>query len=941
MTVKYFSKLLLFVIIFLQIETVDAQKSVDYYIILREKVDEIYNELRDDNLHHAIDLIDDFLRDYPNTEYMYYNRAYAKRQLNQYEAAKQDFLKAQSLGFQDSTLNFFLSKEYAANLIAESHIDGRLSLKNNLKPIFTRKDSLQGALRPERTCFDVLFYDLKVRVIPDEKKIIGENIIHFKVIEDTKKIQIDLFDIYEIQSIKYKDKTLNFKREYNAIFIDFEEALKIGEYCELFISYSGIPRVAPSPPWNGGFVWKKKRGKDWIGVACEHLGASSWWPNKDHLSDKPDSMKITIEVPKDIIAISNGNFLKSYEADSAYHGFEWFVSYPINNYNATFYAGDFVQFGEDFENENGTYRIDYYVQRSNLRKAKKFYKNTKDVVKVFERIFGEYPFKNDGLAMVEAPYTGMEHQSAIAIGSDYGKSKRRNYQEIEYDYLVVHETAHEWWGNAVAVGDMSDAWINEGFATYSEMLFLEEMYGYKAYINGIAVIMKSIYNIWPVVGIQGVNDNTFLGGDIYNKGAIMLHNLRCIMNDDERFKQLIKSYYNESKFKINTTEEFIHFVNNFTKKDYTPFLETFLYFAEPPLLKYAIIKEGADIVFYYKFEKVKPGFEMPFNVISNKKEGSVKLIGSTELKSVRIENASFCYLPTGTVYREDMKKNSFTYFFNSKFKIKDVKSTYGNGNILNAGMQIGKFKEGEWKTYYPNKVLKSTVIFSKGLKDGSFASFYENGDKETLMFYVNDTLQGECHYFTNNKIHLQKNFTKGVSDTIAYFSNGVIESKGILNNNLEEGEWELFYSNGERSASGMFEKGKPIENTWSYFTKEGAEVFKMDTVSSVSEKPEYRAGLEDLYKLVNKNLKMTIENSPKESGTVYISFLVSPNGCLTGIKQENDYGVLFGAQVVDILKKGQRWKPGYLNGNPVYTKMVLPFKFQIPEQKEVLKAENI
>jgi aminopeptidase N len=550
--------------------------------------------------------------------------------------------------------------------VTKHHTDfALLDPDNNYKQVFGLKDSLQGALRPERTCYDVYYYNLTVKILPRSKSIEGSNQIYFKTTENTRKIQIDLFDNYTINSIQWQGKELAYNRIYNAVFIDFKEMLPVGSSQTITIKYEGTPRIAPSPPWNGGFVWKKKRSSLWVGVACEHLGASSWWPCKDHLTEKPDSMQINVQVPNGYQAISNGNLRKVVPIDNKYMNFTWFVSYPINSYCVTFYMGKFVNFSETVSSGNGTCNIDYYVLPHHLEKAKEYYAQTKEIVAVYETLFGVYEYQRDGLAMVEAPYEGMEHQSAIAIGDGYGKEKQRNYEDTRYDYLVVHETAHEWWGNTVTMGDMADAWISEGFATYAELLFMEQKFGYPAYLSACSKTMMEILNIWPMVGSRDVNDNTFIGGDIYNKGAIMLNNLRCIINNDDQFFLLIRNFYEQYKLKIATTNDFIQLVNKTTGNDYTDFFNKFLYSPEPPVLVYEYTLFNQKLKFTYRWVNVDENFSMPF-VITLNDTLSYRLTGSTNQRIFTTDNVNTFYLPNEFRFNKDrLPGNAFTYYWTS------------------------------------------------------------------------------------------------------------------------------------------------------------------------------------------------------------------------------------------------------------------------------------
>lgn len=615
----------------------------------------------------AIEAINKLLPKYPYLNTLYFLRGVSRLMLNDYLNGKKDLLLAKAAGYnmEDKYIEALTSREFiATELMKNLEYDSKPDPKRNFKPPVEGRDSLQGALTPIRSCFDVTFYDLTIKVNPDSKSIEGINEIYFKAADGTRKIQIDLFPEYTVNSITWNNKSLNYTRKYGAMFIDFDEALKGDEIQKIAVDYNGIPRIAPKPPWNGGFVWDEEKGRHYIGVACEHLGASSWWPCKDHLSDKPDSMRISLQIPDGYQGISNGNLRSEKKLDNGFTSFEWFVSYPINTYNVTLYAGDFVNFNERFTNSNGNYPIDYYVLPKNLEKAKKYYSKTKDVISVFEKLFGEYPFVKDGAAMVEAPFEGMEHQSSIAIGGDYGKGHKREYWTKDYDYLLIHETGHEWWGNAVAIGDMADAWINEGFTTYAEYLFAEEKSGYADYVETAATNQKYILNLWPIVGEKDINENTFLSNDIYHKGAAMLNNLRCEINDDALFMRIIREYYQRYKYKITTTTDFITLVNEMTKADYSDFFRKFLYEADPPILVCSYtIDSKRTLSFRYKWSNVGMNFKMPFCISINGKE-YIRLEGTTADQTFTSEKIKSFSLINENYYKKELvPHNSFTYFW--------------------------------------------------------------------------------------------------------------------------------------------------------------------------------------------------------------------------------------------------------------------------------------
>ncbi|MBA4321525.1 MAG: hypothetical protein C0408_01785 [Odoribacter sp.] len=665
-------KIILLSIFLIICSSVFNQNLSDNFSIIedRAKYDAIQSCFKSGDYLNAVIELNSFIPRYSSFGELYFWRGLARMGLNDVIGARKDFLEAKWSGFKHEGmfLDAMTSKEYLVKRLQKDlENDVRLDSLRGFKPVVEPKDTMQGAMRAERSCFDVFFYDLTVKIIPEAKSIEGTNRIYFKTTVATSVIQIDLYPELAVNSIQWNGRNLNFTRQYGGVFVEFGEQLPAGSSEEIIVEYSGAPRVAPKPPWNGGFVWEKNKNRHHVGVACEHLGASSWWPNKDHLSDKPDSMRINLQVPGGYQGISNGNLRSQVDIPGDYTNFEWFVSYPINNYNVTVYMGDFVNFNEQFTNSNGSYQCDYYVLPKNLEKAKKYYSQTKDILTVFEKVFGEYPFKKDGVGMVEAPFEGMEHQGAIAIGGGYGKSNnRRDYWTKEYDYLLIHETAHEWWGNAVAIGDMADAWINEGFGTYSEYLFAEEKYGYPEYIRASAANQRMILNIWPLVGERNINDNTFLGGDIYNKGAAMLSNLRCIINNDTLFKNIIRDFYLKSKLKIVTTRDFTDIVRDYTKTDYTDFFKIFLYETDPPMLSCSYrIDNNNMLIFNYRWINVGKNFTMPFCLAVDNKE-YLRLNGTAYLQTFKSEKVKTFFLPNEARFDKDLvPENSFTYYWTS------------------------------------------------------------------------------------------------------------------------------------------------------------------------------------------------------------------------------------------------------------------------------------
>jgi len=483
---------------------------------------------------------------------------------------------------------------------------------------FTRKDSLRGNLTELRTCYDVTFYDLFVMVDHQDQSLEKSyNIIHFTVVSDFDKMQIDLAQNMEVMRIEFEQKELEYSREFDAVYINFPRLLTKGEQANVKVWYSGYPREAVNAPWDGGFSWKKDdNGNPWIGVSCQGLGASVWWPCKDHQSDEPDSMVITCTARYPSKIVSNGDLRKDTSEWNQYFNSwvnvsEWFVSYPINSYNVTLNIGDYVHFSEAYISKNDTLRMDYYVLHDNLDKAKEHFKQVKPMMECFEKYFGAYPFWNDGYALVETPYLGMEHQSAIAYGNDYLPGYHGNTRFIDglnFDFIIVHESGHEWWGNSITTNDIADMWVHEGFCTYSEVLYVECMYGYDAMLSYVNNQQRSVKNDKPVIGTYHVNAEG--SSDMYNKGSLMLHTLRSLIEDDELWFEMIKGIANDFKHETVDGQEIINYINKKSGKDFTDFFNQYLKNKEIPVFQYKLHQEGRNITLLYRWEAI-PEFDMP------------------------------------------------------------------------------------------------------------------------------------------------------------------------------------------------------------------------------------------------------------------------------------------------------------------------------------------
>lgn len=495
---------------------------------------------------------------------------------------------------------------------------------------FTRKDSLQGGFSFERTCFDVQRYDLNITIDPDERSIVGYNDITFKTVKESQTIQLDLFENMQVDSIVFEHKKLPYKREFGAVFITFENKLAMdGSEKKLRFYYSGKPIVAKNAPWDGGFVFDKdKYGKHWIGVAVQGTGASLWYPVKDSQSDEPDmGASIKVAVPNGLMNVSNGRFIGSEELKNGYTSWLWEVRNLINTYNITVNIGDYVHIHDNHKNLD----LDYYVIRGNEGTAKKHFEEVKPMMDCFQSKFGQYPFTEDGYKLIETPYLGMEHQSAVAYGNKYRKGYRGSDNSgtgigMLFDYIIIHETGHEWFGNSITSRDIADMWIHEGFTTYSETVFVECLYGYdKAmeYINGQKRLVE---NNKKIIGAYGVNDEG--PTDKYYKGSLLLNTLRHVVDDDEKWWRMILKFAENYRHQIVDTKTVVDFFNSESGMNLAPIFQQYLEHRNIPVLEFKTQGKG----FIYRWKTDVPAFEMPVDVFLNKSK--VRLFPSNDWKKL-------------------------------------------------------------------------------------------------------------------------------------------------------------------------------------------------------------------------------------------------------------------------------------------------------------------
>ncbi len=535
-----------------------------------------------------------------------------------------------------------------------------LSYNSSTSQVFSKKDSLRGYLYPERSSYDVFYYDLNLNIVPEDQYIEGYNDIYFHMLDDMEMIQIDLFENLNISKIELfnlcdkedikiisNPKEISFDREFNAVYVNFSSKLIKDQNYMIRVFYYGNPRKAVNPPWDGGFSWEKDSNNNyWVGVSCQGLGASSWWPNKDHQSDEPDSMLITCKVPENLKCISNGNLVDYSDDENIY---SWFVSYPINNYNVSINIGDYINFRESYIIDNDTLDLSYYVLSYNLKKARSHFAQVSPMLDCFYKYFGKYPFWDDGFALIETTYLGMEHQSGISYGNKYLPGYKGNTAFIaglDFDFIIVHETGHEWWGNLITTNDIADMWVHEGFCTYSELLYVECRYGYQKMLDYANKQKMYIKNDSPIVGCYHVNHQG--SSDMYNKGSLMLHTLRSLISNDELWFNIIKDLLKKFEYQTVDASEIIDFLCKETKMNLNSFFDQYLNYKNLPEFQYELIREGRNITLKYRWVAIN-NFEMPILLEYNNEdiwiyptnEWKEKSLGKIDIRDFRVKEELF------------------------------------------------------------------------------------------------------------------------------------------------------------------------------------------------------------------------------------------------------------------------------------------------------------
>jgi len=493
-----------------------------------------------------------------------------------------------------------------------------------LKPesqIFTHQDTLRGSVTPERAWWDLNYYHLDISVHPETKSIQGKNTIRYTVLEPYQTLQIDLQAPMKLTKAVQDGEELTIVKDGNAHFITLKKPQTVsGKLEEVEIFYEGQPRVAVRAPWDGGISWKKDaNGNDFIASSCQGLGASVWWPNKDHMYDEVDSMKISVNVPKQLMNISNGRLESVEEQEDNTTTYHWVVTNPINNYGVNINIGDYVHFSEIYEGENGPLDMDYYVLRDHLEKAKEQFKDAPKMMKAFEHWFGPYPFYEDSFKLVEVPYLGMEHQSSVTYGNQFkqgylGRDLSRTGWGLKFDFIIIHESGHEWFANNITYKDAADMWIHEGFTAYSENIFLDYHYGSEAAADYVIGTRANIQNDKPIIGTYNVNSEG--SSDMYYKGSNLLHTLRQLVNDDEKWRQLLRGLNETFYHQTVTTQEIETYMSEFSGLNLTAFFNQYLRDVRVPTLEYSI----KDNELSYRWINIVDGFQMPIEVEINEEK---------------------------------------------------------------------------------------------------------------------------------------------------------------------------------------------------------------------------------------------------------------------------------------------------------------------------------
>lgn len=492
----------------------------------------------------------------------------------------------------------------------------------------TRANILRGEYGRYRSNNDLISYALDIRVDPEKKFISGKNTITFKMLTEDDRIQLDLYDNLNVDKITFVGSELKYSRDSGAVFVEFPQKLRAGRTYSIDFYYSGTPKTTGR---FGGFSFSSDpKGRPWIFTACEGEGASIWWPNKDQWLDEVENMTLSVAIPNDLVDASNGRFVGKTALGNGYTRWDWKIDYPINNYNVSVNIGKYKHWSD----KHGDLTLDFYALPEDLDKAKKQFEQAKGMLDAFQHYFGPYPFKRDGYKLIQAPYSGMEHQSAVTYGNRFANGYlERDWTGVgistRFDFIIIHESAHEWFGNSISAADRSDMWIHEGWTTYLECLYVEYMYGHEDYLRYTNAYKSKIQNRVPIIAPRDLN--AVPPQDQYFKGALFIHTLRSIVDDDKKWFALLREFYQHFKYRNIMTEDIVAFFNRKLRMDLTPVFNQYLRRTQIPVLELKVDQATGNLEYRWKADE--PGFAMPVKIGASGNWVTIK--PTTEWKSMR------------------------------------------------------------------------------------------------------------------------------------------------------------------------------------------------------------------------------------------------------------------------------------------------------------------
>lgn len=531
------------------------------------------------------------------------------------------------------------------------------------KETFTHGDTLRGNYNsPLRACYDIDYYHLDIKFDIANKFISGNVLFKFTATQDFNKVQFDLFKNLKVEKVVYKGQELPFTRDFNAVFVTFPQTIAKGSKDEFTVFYSGNPTIAVHAPWDGGIMYKTDSlGKPWVATACQGIGASIWWPNKDQQADEVDSALISISVPNGLKDVSNGRLRKVTRLKDGYTRFDWFVSNPINNYDIEANIGDYTHFNDIYDGEKGKLTLDYWVLPYHLEQAKnQFGLNVKRMLQSHEHWFGAYPFYEDGYKLIETPHLGMEHQSGTAYGNHFVNGYYSEYSKtgidlsgtgwgLKWDYIIIHESGHEWFGNNITAKDIGDMWIHESFTDYSESLFIESISTKEQGQKYVYGLRRSIRNDRPIVGPYNVNKEG--SGDMYYKGSVLLNMIRTIINNDAKWRSILRGLNKTFYHKTVTYDDITGYISKQSGKNLLPVFDEYLHTAEIPTLEFSTINGKLNA----KFNAVASNFSMPVKV-KMKGGGWIFRNFDKQFRPVKIDG----------ITKSNVEVDTFNYYINVK-----------------------------------------------------------------------------------------------------------------------------------------------------------------------------------------------------------------------------------------------------------------------------------